>query len=60
MFSCRYPKAHDYFIMTKAVLRSLHISIDDKSALVSLKTHYPVLDDKAKMFFSISYGKISI
>ena len=46
--------------MTKAILRSLSISIDDKNALVSLKTRFSIQDDEEKMFFLISHGKINI
>ncbi|CAF4186170.1 unnamed protein product [Rotaria sordida] len=35
-----YPKAQDYLIITKAVLRSLGIATDDKNALVSFKKTY--------------------
>jgi hypothetical protein len=37
LFSFRYPKASDYLIITKAVLRSLDIPVDNKNALVSFE-----------------------
>lgn len=40
MFCVRYPKAHDYLIMTKAVLRSLNIPADDNDALVSCEKNF--------------------
>ncbi|CAF4436138.1 unnamed protein product, partial [Adineta steineri] len=30
---CKYPKAQDYLIITKAVLRSLNMPVDNQNAL---------------------------